>query len=551
MSTARIFVRWRQALLLPSLIALLSGASACKPDEIQAPDRVAGHEVHDSPGAPVDTTAPPAPPEPPVPPGERAGFYVSPAGSVVGDGSKESPWTLARALEQPGTVQPGDTIWMLPGRYAGEFLSRLTGQPGNPVVLRALPGERVTIDGRFAIEGRHAVYWGFEAMYSNPARVTGQAGSDPSDVPRERVAVFVTGAFNRLVNLVVHDMGDGIFAGTNAEGVEINGCIVYNNGWRGPDRGHGHNMYLQNRGAAKRIIDNVVFNSFAYGIQIYGSDAAAIENFVLEGNAVFGAGAPVAPRFGLLQNMIVQGGAAGGRRNFDVTGNSWHHTNGLVQALRVNNAGDMPGDNFQFRDNVVHGGAAFNEWTRYTITGNTFASTQPVGGSSALIAFRRVAGAGFAGNVWDGNTYALPASSTQPPFYLTGAGIGGLNLQLPQWSLTTGYDRNSVRTTTMSGTRVIVRPSVYERGRAVATVWNWDRAASAALDLSRVLSAGDRYVVHHVFDLFGAPVASGTYDGQPASVPLRDYTPPQPIGYDYTPPSTGTLFNVFVVEIVR
>ncbi|HEX6966248.1 MAG TPA: hypothetical protein VF166_10640, partial [Gemmatimonadaceae bacterium] len=115
------------------------------------------------------------------------GYYVSPNGSAVGDGSKASPWDLQTALDQPGKVVPGDTVWMLGGVYsnsAHDFVSKLSGTANAPVVLRAYPGERATIDGRLDINGSYAYYWGFEVMDSDPDRVTTLAGSRPADLPR-------------------------------------------------------------------------------------------------------------------------------------------------------------------------------------------------------------------------------------------------------------------------------------------------------------------------------------------------------------------------------
>jgi len=42
-------------------------------------------------------------------------FQVTPTGSSTGDGSAAKPWDLQTALNQPSTVQPGDTIWIRAG----------------------------------------------------------------------------------------------------------------------------------------------------------------------------------------------------------------------------------------------------------------------------------------------------------------------------------------------------------------------------------------------------------------------------------------------------
>src|SRR5213078_3276221 len=58
------------------------------------------------------------------------------------------PWNLATALSGGnGKVQPGDTVWLRGGTYAGQFRSTLTGTAAAPIVVRQYPGERAIIDG--------------------------------------------------------------------------------------------------------------------------------------------------------------------------------------------------------------------------------------------------------------------------------------------------------------------------------------------------------------------------------------------------------------------
>jgi len=79
-------------------------------------------------------------------------------------------------------------------------------------------------------------------------------------------------------------------------------------------------------------------------------------------------------------------------------------------------------------------------------------------------------------------------------------------------------------------------------------IYNWSRQASVSVDLSSVLSVGRRYEVRNVQDLFGAPVASGTFGGGTLSFPMAGITPPTPIGLTSSPsPVTGPDFNVFLV----
>ena len=86
-------------------------------------------------------------------------FYASPSGSASGDGTIGKPWSLTKALSQPAGVQPGDTIWLRGGTYAGgagwnySFSCGLNGSPGAPITVAQYPGERAKLDGRGAING--------------------------------------------------------------------------------------------------------------------------------------------------------------------------------------------------------------------------------------------------------------------------------------------------------------------------------------------------------------------------------------------------------------
>ncbi len=474
--------------------------------------------------------------------------YVAPNGTASANGSITAPWDLATALSQPHGVFPGDTIWLRSGTYRGDFVSNLAGQPGKPVVLRQYRGERATIDGRLDIAGSYATYWDFEVMYSHLARISAIPGSDPADVPRENKTVFITGPFIKVINLIIHDLGDGLFSGVSAEGLEIYGTLLYNNGWQGPpgDRGNGHSLYLQNRLAQKRIIDNVMYNSFSSGLKVGGSSASYLLNFWIEGNTSFSSGSSVRHVFGHSWNMHMEG-AGNNMGNAMFERNSFYHENGLDEAFRLNAAADPPGSGLTFRNNIVQGMSVFNEWSGYVISGNKFTSGRtPVSGQSALLALRMVAGAPYSGHQWNNNAYAAPASSPKVPFYLVPP--GDLH-NLATWRATTGYDLISTYLAgTFPGADIIVRPNQYEPGRAFITIWNWNAAPTVAVDLSSVLQPGDPYRMHHVYDVFGPPLLSGVYAGSPVSIPQTGFVPPPPIGNATPAATTSPHFNVFLVR---
>jgi hypothetical protein len=88
---------------------------------------------------------------------------------------------------------------------------------------------------------------------------------------------------------------------------EAYGNILYNNGFRGQSADHSaHGIYGQNRTGTQIIRDNVLFNQFGYGIHIYGSDQAALNNYTIDGNTAFNNG--VGQEFGMSGGMDYQVG---------------------------------------------------------------------------------------------------------------------------------------------------------------------------------------------------------------------------------------------------
>jgi hypothetical protein len=424
-----------------------------------------------------------------------AEFYVSPSGTPGGDGSKARPWNLATALAHPAAVKPGDTIWLLGGTYVGAFDSRLKGTAAAPITVRQAPGERATIDGGsgkstlFSVGGEWTRYWGFEVTCSNPQRETRNTGSAPADV--NRGGVNCQGSNISFINLAVHDGSCGFGFWSNGEGGEIYGCIIYNNGWEAPDRGHGHAIYTQNKTGTKRLVDNVMFNQFCYGIHAYGSSRAFLVGFRVEGNVSFNNGAAKSPT-SLAPAILVGGGSPSER--IEVIENYTYSTGYGGAALQLGYG--AANKDAVVKDNYFVGGVSLRKWEKLTVAGNTF-----IGG---------------------------------PPQVEPSAG---------DWRAS-----NTVVAGRPTGVKVVVRPNAYEPGRVNVVVYNWDKKDAVEADLSKVLKAGARFKIVSAQDFFGEPVLDGRYDGKPVRLPMKEYRAVPPIGKEkYVPPATGPEFNVFVV----
>jgi hypothetical protein len=114
--------------------------------------------------------------------------------------------------------------------------------------------------------------------------------------------------------LVIHDNAQGIGFWRPAIDSEVHGCLVYDNGWIGPDRYHGPGIYGQNQTGTKSVTDNIFFGNYSNAAQFYGSSRAYVDNFHIEGNIAFG------PRQeGGRHTFLIGGGR--GSRNLAVSDN--------------------------------------------------------------------------------------------------------------------------------------------------------------------------------------------------------------------------------------
>jgi hypothetical protein len=444
------------------------------------------------------------------------GFYVATNGTSSGDGSWEHPWDLTTALDPPNPIHPGATIWLRGGTYKGTFVSYLQGTPDAPIVVRQYPGERATIDGNIGVQEAWTTYWGFEVT-----------NSDQSLCQVNGVMAF--GAHTKLINLIVHDSrGSGLGIWTESPDSEIYGSIIYNNGTDKFD----HGIYVQNKLGTQLISDNVIFNQSGHGIHGYSGPGQYIMGFDIEGNVSFNNG--WASQYAA--NILVGGDTPAERiqliDNYTYYSDASHLNVNLGYSTTKNK-------DIVIKNNYFVGGGPvldFRDWNPVTMTGNTFV------GPEYLVTFPLPPAVDISSYQWDYNSYFN--TGTIAPF-----SFRDQDLSMAGWQQITGLDQNSQYVAGHpNGAMVVVRPNRYERGRAHIIVYNWDLQDTVEADVSQVVPLGARYEVRNVQDYFGAPVASGTYDGQPIRLPMEDMQPAPPSGA-WVPRQapTGPVFNVFVL----
>ena len=469
--------------------------------------------------------------QPPPPSTSHSGFFVAPNGSSGGSGASGSPWDLATAASGAGgKIQPGDTVWLRGGTYGnGETSSAyhfsLSGSSAAPVIIRQYPGERATIDGNITADGNYVWFWGFEV--ANTSTTTQNVIGVDSHCPG-----------CRFINMVVHDhSGDGFGMWSEGPNQVAYGNVIYNNGFHGStSTTFGHGIYAQNNTGTKLLQDNILFDQFGYGIHVYGSDAAFLNNFTIDGNASFNSG------LGTGMDYHIGGGSP--VNNLVFTNNmSYRMADNRVNTVRLGYNWGPNNPSATVTGNYLVGQLLLEHWNTLSFDNNTI--VDPYG--AAVTLEQNTGQALTTSNSWDGNSYVKTTSSYPvAPFQLSLNGVTTTYV-LSAWQSLTGFDRGSSVTSAMpTTTKIVVEPNAYEAGRANILIYNWGGQGAVTVDLSSVLHAGDQYEVVNAQNFYGSPVTTGTYGGGAITIPITTVTPPRPIG-GTAPMTTGTEFNAYVV----
>jgi hypothetical protein len=234
--------------------------------------------------------------------------FVGPEGMKDNPGTREAPWDIASALGGAQAVEPGDSILLLPGIYKRrpdeQFSVKLAGAEGSPVVVRPAPAKpapgavhaRVTIDGGLKVEDPSAHLWirDLEILVSEPTPAEPvEPGSHPASFTRPWGGLHVHGGRQcKFINLVIHDARQAVSWWRGSIDSELYGCLLYNNGWLGTDRGHGHCIYTQNETGVKTVSNCIMTCTYdgTQTVQAYGSDKAFVDHYLFEENICYAKG---------------------------------------------------------------------------------------------------------------------------------------------------------------------------------------------------------------------------------------------------------------------
>ena len=477
--------------------------------------------------------------------GGRAGlaaeYFVSPAGSASGDGSKAKPYSLASVLAGP-KGQPGDTFWVMGGNYSLGYLStKLQGAPGKPVAIRAVPGQRATVDGATTLwsSAGYVDFWGLEWMCSDTHRISTQAGFNPTDINKHN-------GFNtyiphvRLINMVIHDqIGAGVYMSRESVGSEVHGCLSYNNGYTTTDIQDGHGFYFKNDGETLLFSDNFAFNGIASGFHAFTEGVDNFNNITLDGNVAFNAGV-YSPLRGYRDLLV---GGDGGQvvvDNISVKNSFLYYKPGSpASVLGMAQLGrDGTNGTLTLANNHFTAGVQLKNWRYGAVTGNRVAAT-----GTLVDHYQNLANGSTM--AWSGNVYQS-LNNAATPYRVTKT--SSQSLSFANWKAQTGFDASSTCVAGgCTGVEVYVRPNKYEPGRANLIVYNWAKQATVSVDVSGVLPAGTAYEVRNVQDFFAAPVLAGVYQGGALTLPMTGLTVSKPNGPFAAAAPIGPEFNAFVL----
>lgn len=465
-------------------------------------------------------------------------LYVAPDGTSSGPGTVAQPYDLKTALS--GSVgQAGDTFWLRGGTYSlGHVDTQIHGATGKPITFRQMPGEKARVDGSFTVWNSigHVIFRDFELFNSDPKRVSSQLamGFSPTDI--EIIAGIQSYSPNfSFINLVIHDhTRHGIYVSQQSNGNLIYGCLIYNNGWRSPDNAEGHSLYIQGSSGMREISDNLLFNSAGAGMHVYENGGQPLVGVTMDGNVAFNAGT--------LQNVRsyrdwIIGVDSPSRYAEQIVfkNNMGYRRLGSAASSQVEMGREGVNGTLTMTGNYMPLGLLMNNWSTATVAENTFAPRN----SDYAVDLQQ--GSTVLSAMWDNSIYSSPTTGKDFRHNSTACTFS-------EWKSLTGYDSSSADIAgSLTGSRVFVRPNLYETGRANIIVYNWSDLSTLPVDVSWVLPVGTAYEVRNAQDFFAAPVLSGTFDGQPLPLPMTGLTVAAPLGGMLTPPPTGPTFNVFVL----
>ena len=215
-------------------------------------------------------------------------YYVSPAGNDVGPGVRAAPWqTLQRAAR---SLQPGDTVYVFKGDYAGFVLgwdTPVTGTPAAPITFKAETGATIVSRNNKTPDGID-LEPGCSDIVIDGFTVNNSDGS----IRRAGIRICGSDRVHVINNDCENNGTWGIF------GSHDNDLLIENNITANSVRQHG--IYVSNSADHPIVRGNTIFGNAQCGIHLNGDASqggnglitgAIIENNIIHDNGKSGGAA--------------------------------------------------------------------------------------------------------------------------------------------------------------------------------------------------------------------------------------------------------------------
>ena len=456
-------------------------------------------------------------------------LWVAPQGT--GPGTLAEPASLAYVVK---SARPGDLVWLLPGTYAGgEALYMLRdGTAEAPIVYRACPAAHVVLDGGVAFASAYTWFWGLDMTnVTDPGEVVGFIQTPDGPVKGGSALVNVKVPGTRLINNVVHDAvqsQSGIGGWDGGPGQVYYGNIVYGNGQNPETDRAPHGTYTQNNYAAdgyKYFVHNIILDHAAlcgekcYNFHAHTQGAGTVSGYYLFQNvmangrlAIGGANANLSPsdHHVVLQNYFYDMGKIqlGFRKPWQGLFAENYVARNSSATLTIWGAGETaftpPGATI-VRDNTFVYQDNWHYLDLYSMT------TTGLLGSAPL----------RPGDLIDDNYYGedVRVKYWVADQTLSLKSLAAWTAQSQQDGNVLGFDGHSVVGPNPTASVVFALPNAYEPGRGHLAIYNWAGTAETLVDLSPILPPGSAFGLYDPQNLFGEPVLTGTFDGEPLAVP--------------------------------
>lgn len=478
-------------------------------------------------------------------------YYIATWGKSTNSGTLANPWDMATGLKK--SLQGGDTLFIQGGTYFGAYQSYLESSNKRYIVVMPYLDQKVVFDGAgmynddptLLITGGWVIFRDLHFISSSTNRVSTQM--DNLDIETNS-GIFISSSNAKVINCYVYNnSGVGIGFWQASSNSEVYGCIVFNNGYQGVTTGVGHAMYCQNRpdSGIKNIRDNILFNSFGYGLHVYGGWGSYNINAI--GNICFNNG--ILSKGKELKSNILMGGMEG-FQNMNASNNYLFNNFGgggwnLQMGYKNTNFNCIVDDNYMAGDNCLQ----IRKWEGVITRNNSIASR-----AGNIISIYVPSGFNYSNYTINNNQYfGTERQSFFSSSFQDGTPVHGDQLSFSQWQTLTGVDKTSKFTSGMPQQNwIAVRPNEYERGRGHIVVYNFQRQNSVNVDVSNILTIGSTFVVYDVQNPFGEPVLEGTYNGGNITLPMNLTQVLAPPGI--TPNKlehTTNEFNVFLIRSIK